>query len=133
MAQSQEAQDQPSLYSRLGGVYSIATVVDDFIDRVMVDPRLNANPRVDEAHHRVTPAGFKYLVTEMLCWVAGGPQSYSGRAMDESHRNLLITAGEWQAFMEDLQQTLDKFAVAEAEQAEVKALVESTRSAIVIG
>ena len=133
MAQSQEAQDQPSLYSRLGGVYSIATVVDDFIDRVMVDPRLNANPRVDEAHHRVTPAGFKYLVTEMLCWAAGGPQSYSGRAMDESHRNLLITAGEWQAFMEDLQQTLDKFAVAEAEQAEVNALVESTRSAIVIG
>lgn len=133
MAQSQEAQDQPSLYSRLGGVYSIATVVDDFIDRVMVDPRLNANPRVDEAHHRVTSAGFKYLVTEMLCWAAGGPQSYSGRAMDESHRNLLITAGEWQAFMEDLQQTLDKFAVAEAEQAEVKALVESTRSAIVIG
>ena len=27
----------------LGGVYSIATVIDDFIDRIMVDPRLNAN------------------------------------------------------------------------------------------
>ncbi len=26
-----------------------ATVLDDFIDRIMVDPRLNANPRVDEA------------------------------------------------------------------------------------
>ena len=35
---------KPSLYDRLGGVYSIATVVDDFIDRIMVDPRLNANP-----------------------------------------------------------------------------------------
>jgi hemoglobin len=34
----------PSLYERLGGVYSIATVIDDFIDRIMVDPRLNANP-----------------------------------------------------------------------------------------
>jgi len=133
MTENQQVHEKPSLYNRLGGVYSIATVVEDLIDRVMVDPRLNANPRVDEAHHRVTPAGFKYLVTEMLCWAAGGPQSYSGRAMDESHRNLLITAGEWQAFMEDLQQTLDKFAVAEAEQAEVKALVESTRSAIVIG
>ena len=133
MAQSQEAQDQPSLYNRLGGVYSIATVVDDFIDRVMVDPRLNANPRVDEAHHRVTSAGFKYLVTELLCSAAGGPQSYSGRAMDESHRHLLITAGEWQAFIDDLQQTLDKFAVPDAEQAEVKALVDSTRTAIVIG
>ena len=57
-----------SLYDRLGGVYSIATVIDDFIDRIMVDPRLNANPKVDEAHHRVPPAGFKYLVTEMVCW-----------------------------------------------------------------
>jgi hypothetical protein len=34
-------QDSPSLYDRLGGVYSIATVMDDFIDRIMVDPRLN--------------------------------------------------------------------------------------------
>ena len=48
-----------SLYDRLGGVYSIAAVVDDFVDRVMNDSRLNANPKVDEAHHRVPPAGFK--------------------------------------------------------------------------
>ena len=45
--------EPPTLYERLGGVYPIATVVDDFIDHIMVDPRLNANPRVDEAHHRV--------------------------------------------------------------------------------
>ncbi len=38
-----------SLYDRLGGIYNIATVVDDFIDRIMVDDRLNANRRVDEA------------------------------------------------------------------------------------
>jgi hemoglobin len=62
------------LYERLGGVYRIATVVDDLIDRVMDDPRLNANPRVDEAHHRVSAAGFKYLVTEMVCWASAGPQ-----------------------------------------------------------
>ena len=80
------SQDSSSLYERLGGVYSIATVVDDFIDRVMSDPRLNANPRVDEAHHRVSPAGFKYLVTEMVCWASGGPQKYTGRSMKESHR-----------------------------------------------
>jgi hypothetical protein len=66
--------NHPTLYERLGGVYSIATVVDDLIDRVMNDPRLNANPRVDEAHHRVSAAGFKYLVTELVCWASGGPQ-----------------------------------------------------------
>jgi hypothetical protein len=43
------APERPSLYDHLGGVYNIATVVDDLIDRVMNDPRLNANPRVDEA------------------------------------------------------------------------------------
>src|SRR6266403_6363914 len=58
-------QETPSLYDRLGGVYNIATVIDDLIDRVMGDDRLNANPRVDEAHHRASPAGFKYYVTEM--------------------------------------------------------------------
>ncbi len=72
------AAETQSLYERLGGVYAIAVVVDDFIDRIMVDPRLNANPRVDEAHHRVSAQGFKYYVTEQVCWAAGGPQTYSG-------------------------------------------------------
>jgi hemoglobin len=88
-----------------------ASVVDDFIDRIMVDPRLNANQRVDEAHHRVPSPGFKYLVTEMVCWATGGPQKYTGRSMKDSHQHLMITATEWEAFLDDLQQTLDKFAV----------------------
>jgi hemoglobin len=132
MTSSETVSEKRSLYDRLGGVYSIATVVEDLIDRVMVDARLNANLLVDEAHHKVAPAGFKYLVTEMLCWAAGGPQRYSGRSMEESHRDLAITPGEWQAFMDDVQTTLDKFSVPAAEQAEVKALIESTRAAIVI-
>jgi hemoglobin len=121
-----------SLYDRLGGIYSIATVVDDFIDRIMVDERLNANPHVDEAHHRVSPPGFKYLVTEMLAEAAGGPQHYTGRSMEESHRDLLITPDEWRAFMDDLNRTLDKFDVAPQERSEVLAIVESTRDDIVV-
>src|SRR5687767_7587227 len=97
----------------------------------MTDPRLNANPRVDEAHHRVSSAGFKFLVTEMVCWAAGGPQQYSGRSMGDSHRHLMITDEEWQAFMDDLQQTLDKFDVPAPEQQELKAIVEGTKEAIV--
>ncbi len=127
-----QAQEKPALYDRLGGIYNIATVVDDFIDRIMVDPRLNANAQVDEAHHRVSPPGFKYLVTEMVGWATGGPQHYSGRSMGDSHRHLMITPEEWQAFMDDFQQTLDKFNVPQAEQAELVAIVESTREAIVV-
>ena len=125
-------QNQPSLYERLGGVYSIATVVDDLIDRVMADPRLNANPAVDEAHHKVPPAGFKYLATEMVCYASGGPQTYTGRSMADSHRNLNITPQEWEAFIDDFQQTLDKFKVPASEQAELRAIVQSTYGDIVI-
>lgn len=107
----------PTLYARLGGVYSIASVVDDFIDRIMVDPTLNANPRVDEAHRRVGKAGFKYLVTEMVCGAAGGPQKYTGRPMRESHEHLKITEGEWATFCKDLEDTLSKFNVPKAERA----------------
>jgi hemoglobin len=127
-----QPQDKPSLYDRLGGVYNISVVVDDFIDRVMGDPRLNANPRVDEAHHRVSPQGFKYYVTEQLCEAAGGPQRYSGRTMGDTHRHLMITGEEWVAFMDDLQQSLDRFEVPQPEQDEVIAIVESTKEAIVV-
>jgi hemoglobin len=120
-----------SLYERLGGVYAIAAVVDDFIDRIMGDPRLNANTKVNEAHHRVSPAGFKYLVTEQVCEATGGPQRYTGKSMLDSHAHLDITDQEWQAFLDDLRQTLDKFQVPPAERAELFAIVDSTRNDIV--
>src|SRR3954471_19384920 len=103
--------DAETLYERLGGVYPIAAVIDDFIDRIMDDPRLNANPKVDEAHHRVSRAGFKYYVTEMVCWATGGPQRYTGRTMLDSHAHLAITEGEWQVFLGDLRETFAKFGV----------------------
>jgi hemoglobin len=122
----------PSLYERLGGVYAIAVVVDDFIDRVMHNPVLNANPKVNEAHHRVPPAGFKYLVTEMVCWATGGPQKYTGKTMQESHAHLDITEPEWQAFLQDFRACLTKFNVPTQEQSELFAIVDSTKKDIVL-
>ena len=124
---------KPSLYERLGGVYSIAAVVDNFIDRVMSNPILNANPAVDEAHHRVSAAGFKYYVTEMVCWATGGPQKYTGRSMRESHEHLKITEGEWAAFCKDFDDTMAQFKVPEAECKELFAIVQSTKGDIVMG
>ena len=52
--------------------------------------------------------------------------------MAESHKDLKITSKEWEAFLDDFQLTLDKFAVPTEEQAELKAIVNSTRSDIVV-
>jgi hemoglobin len=123
---------KPSLYERLGGIYAIAAVVDTFIDRIMVDPVLNANPLVDEAHHRVPKAGFKYLVTEMMGEVTGGPQRYTGKSMKESHKHLNISPSEWVVFAGHFKAVLDQYKVPEAEQTELFALVGSTRPDIVV-
>jgi truncated hemoglobin YjbI len=90
----------------------IATAVDDFI---------------------VSPPGFKYHVTEQVGEASGGPQRYTGRSMEDSHRHLLITEDEWQAFIDDFNQTLDKFEVPQQERSELLAIIQSTRDAVVVG
>ena len=51
--------------------------------------------------------------------------------MADSHNHLKITGMEWDAFMDDVWLTLDKFKVPSEEQAELRAFVNSTRSDIV--
>lgn len=126
------AQEQLSLYERLGGAYKIAILVDDFIDRIIDDPRLDANPRVKEANQHLSKPGLKYLVTEMTCWATGGPQTYTGRGMGESHRHLMITEGEWRSFMDDFQQALDTCNVRTPEQQELIAILDRSKAAIVV-
>jgi hemoglobin len=122
---------QPSLYERLGGVYSIATVVDDFIERLLVNPTLNANPAINEARKRVPKAGLKFHVTALVCAVTGGKCAYTGRPMKESHEKLNVTQAEWDAMVVDFKATLDKFKVPQQEQQELIAIVGSTKHDIV--
>jgi hemoglobin len=122
---------QRPLYDRLGGVYSIATVVDDFIERLLVNRTLNANPAINEARAHVPKAGLKFQVTALVCEVTGGPCKYAGRGMKEAHQHLNITPAEWDAMVVDFKATLDTFKVPQAEQQELIAIVGSTKKDIV--
>lgn len=137
-AQSKPAPAQPkpapaakALYDRLGGVYSIATVVDDFIERLLVNDTLNANPAIKEARTRVPKAGLKFHVTAMVCEVTGGPCKYTGRTMKASHEKLNITEAQWDAMVADFRKTLDKFKVPQQEQQELITVVGTTKKDIV--
>lgn len=123
---------EPSLYERLGGVYPIATVVDTFIELLLVNDVLNANPAIKEARDRVPKAGLKYRVTALVCQVSGGPCKYTGRSMKETHAQMYITEREWQAMLADFRRTLNNYQVPKREQQELIAIVESTKRDIVI-
>jgi hemoglobin len=125
------ATTNPSLYERLGGAYPIAVVVDDFIDRLLVNDTLNANPAIKEARERVPKAGLKFHVTTLVCQVTGGPCKYVGRDMKTAHAHLHITDKEWDAMAADFRTTLDKFKVPAAEQAELFTIVGGTKPEIV--
>jgi hemoglobin len=125
-------QQSPSLYERLGGLAPISVVVSDFIDALMPDAVLNANPAIDAARKRVPAAYLKYHVTAMVCQATGGPCTYQGRDMNSSHAHLNITEKEWDRMVVVFKEVLAKHKVPAAETQELLAIVGSTRSDIVM-
>jgi hemoglobin len=130
---TQAAAAAKPLYDRLGGLYPIASVVDAFIERLLVNDVLNANPAIRAARERVPKAGLKVHLTTQVCQATGGPCRYVGRSMKESHARLDITEKEWMAMLADFRKTLDDFKVPAAEQEELVKIVEGTRGDIVVG
>jgi hemoglobin len=128
------AQPQPakSLYDRLGGAYPISVVVDSFIELLLVNDVLNANPAIKAARDRVPAAGLKFHVTALVCQQTGGPCKYTGRAMRESHAHLNVGEKEWQSMLSDFRRVLNNYAVPAKEQQELIAIVESTRKDILV-
>ena len=130
-AAPQEKAAAKSLYDRLGGLYPIAALVDDFVDRVFVNATINANPNIYKARKEERKAGLKTQVSTLVCSVTGGPCKYIGLDMKAAHQDFYITEKEWQALMVDFRASLAKFKVPAAEQKELIAIVESTKPEMV--
>ncbi len=122
----------PSLYDRLGGVNNIAMVMDDVIDRTYVDPVLNANPRIAEAHKRFPRPMYKYQATSLACMAMGGPCKYAGRSPKEAHQHLRITETEWRQMIKIFHDSMDSFKVPAKEQSEVIAILEGAKGDVVV-
>ncbi len=131
-AEGEKSDDsEASLYDRLGGVYSIATVVDELIERLEVNDILNANPMIDKARTSVPKAGIKFRLTAMICQATGGPEVYHGRSMKDSHAHLNISNAEWDEMVRVFGGLLNDFKVPEKEQKELFALIGPTKADIV--
>jgi hemoglobin len=123
---SQRGQD--SLYQRLGGYDTIATVIADLFQRMKEDERFRrfALGRGLDSRTRA-----QQLTVEQICALAGGPCVYLGRDMKTSHRGLGITAGEWDAFYVLTQSVLYAHGIGAREKREFLELFERYRADIV--
>ena len=109
----EKAMASKPLYDRLGGKPAIQAVVDDFVGNVAGDARINkrfANADIPR---------LKTMLVDQICEASGGPCKYTGASMADAHRGMKIEDAEFNALVEDLVKSLDKFKVPSQEKTEL--------------
>jgi hemoglobin len=139
------AEEKKPLYDRLGGSVGVKLIVDDFVPRLLDDPRVNFT-RAGVKHGgfsihfnqseqwNPTPENVETVkrhFEEFVALATGGPSQYTGKDIKSAHANMHITNPEFDAAMGDLKATLDKLQIANQEQKELLAVIETTREQIV--
>jgi hemoglobin len=131
------------LYDRLGGDKGLTAIVDDFVNRMSSDPRVNFDRKGvkkggilsrESAQWNASAenvAQLKKHFVQFLALSTGGPTHYDGRDMKEAHEGLHIANAEMDAAIGDLKASLDKLGVATEEEKELLAIIESTRPQVV--
>ena len=116
---------QKSLYQRLGGRAAIVAVVDDFVGNVAKDNRIN------KFFGNTDIPRLKRLLVQQICAGSGGPCQYEGRSMREAHRGLGVRNQDFDALVQDLVKSLNKFNVPTREQQELLGLLGPMRKDVV--
>src|SRR6476619_4505723 len=111
-----------SLYDRLGGGDAINALTESWVARVGGDDRANGK------FARTDIDRLKKEVGEQLCEATGGPCTYTGRSMLETHDGMKVTAGEFDVVMQHLGAALDELNVPKTEQDEVVDLLRPMRA-----
>lgn len=119
------APPQKSLYERLGGKPAIQAVVDDFIGNVAADNRINsffANTNIPRLNT---------MLVNQICQATGGPCKYEGRSMKTAHAGMGVSDMHFNALVDDLVKSLNKFNVPEKEKNELLTALASMKGDIV--
>ena len=127
MGSQQTTPSSPSLYRRLGGREGIAGVVDQFVVNALADPRIGPAFKALPAA-KVAP--LKTNIADFICENTGGPCSYGGRTMQESHKGMKLAKEDVEACNAALAKALDQKGVAAADKTELMAVVQKLMPSI---
>merc|ERR1719460_1957937 len=124
--------DLGTLYARCGGIFGVAAFVDRCMDGWMADAVLNANRAVAAWHEQAQRCGFKFLVTQLMGYLTGGPQAYSGKDMAASHKHLNINGEQWTSFMAVMGRICAEFRLPEQDVDDLTAVIASMMSDCIV-
>jgi hemoglobin len=106
-----------ALFDTFGGKAGLAKLMDDFMVRLLADPR--TGPHFKPADQQRV----KEQLVDQFCVAMGGPCVYKGADMKSIHSNLDITKGDFNALVEVLQQAMDAQRIPFAAQNQLLALL----------
>jgi len=81
------AAKEKTLYDKLGGKKAIVAVVDQFVNNVGGDSRINGYFKATVADPKRL-ASFKGKLVDQICEAAGGPCKYKGKDMKAAHKGM---------------------------------------------
>ena len=117
VAFAQMAAKDDQLYKAFGEKAGLVSLMDDFMVRLLADPRTGPHFRPANQQH------IKEQLVEQLCALGGGPCVYKGVDMKTSHANLDVTKSDFHALVEVLQQSMDARGIAFTRQNQMLALL----------
>ena len=90
-----------SLYQALGEQAGIAQLVEEFINVLLVDERIQHHFEESDLDR------FHDKLVEQICELGGGPCKYTGKAMAKIHNDFDIDDAQFNALVEDLMTAMD--------------------------
>ncbi len=95
-----------ALYQQLGGQPGLVSLMDDFVPRLIADPRMN--PFFKDTDQK----NLKAQLVAQFCEVSGGPCKRNGPDMKKAHSGMDITKSNFNALVEVLQQSMEAQGIA---------------------
>ncbi len=96
------ADNQQSLFERIGGLPVITVVVSETIDEV------SNNPKTSRSFKDIKLAKLKESVVSQICKLTGGKCEYDGETMKNSHQDAKISTAEFELFVSIFRDALNR-------------------------
>lgn len=97
---AQQPPKDDNLYRDLGEQAGIARIVEGMLLNIAADPRIGRH------FENIDIVRLRDKLVEQICVEAGGPCTYTGDSMEESHKGQHLTPSDFNALVENLQDAM---------------------------
>jgi hemoglobin len=131
---SSQCKKDKALFTRLGGFFGIAAVVNRFSDQILINPVLNQNPALAAWNQNEAPTrlpGLKFGRTMWIAAMVGGPITYTGLPLEQAHDRFNMTQAEFAEVGSEIVKALQFFNIPQSDIDQLVCLYQTSMNDVV--